>query len=179
MQLAARLDGVSVEDYLASEEGSEVKHEYVSGALYAMAGATKEHNQIAGNIYAAVRSALRGGPCRAFFADVKVRLKIMDEDVFYYPHVLVFPKVIFEVLATATEKLGRREKKWNYRTIEALEEYVLVAQDRIEVTAFRRASGWQPEVVSKLGQEIEIKSLRLSLPVSAIYEEVGWVASVE
>jgi Uma2 family endonuclease len=192
MQLAARLDGVSVEDYLASEEGSEVKHEYVSGALYAMAGATKEHNQIAGNIYAAVRSALRGGPCRAFFADVKVRLKIMDEDVFYYPdvlvgcdprdthaHYLVFPKVIFEVLSTATEKLDRREKKWNYRTIETLEEYVLVAQDRIEVTAFRRASGWQPEVVSKLGQEIEIKSLRLSLPVSAIYEEVGWVASVE
>src|SRR5437016_5565488 len=118
MQAAARLEGISVEDYLASEEGSEIKHEYLGGTLYAMAGASKAHNEIAGNIYAGLRSALRTGPCRVFIVDVKVRLKIMDEDVFYYPDVVIgcdardthahyvrFPRVIFEVLSKSTEGL--------------------------------------------------------------------------
>src|SRR5258708_28293024 len=144
MQLAAQIDGVSVEDYLATEEGSEIKHEYIDGALYAMAGASKEHNQIAGNIYAILHNGLRGRRCRAFISDLKVRLKLMGDDVFYYPDVVVgcdprdthrhflrFPKVIVEVASKSTERLDRREKRLSYQTLETLEEYVLVAQDRM------------------------------------------------
>src|SRR5258707_1226841 len=122
MQLAAQSEGVSVDDYLAGEEGSEIKHEYIGGTLYAMAGTTKQHNQLAGNVYALLHRALRGGRCQAFISDVKVRLKIMGDDVFYYPdvvvgcdprdthrHFLSFPKVIVEVLSPSTERLDRRE----------------------------------------------------------------------
>ncbi len=185
MQVAARAEGLSVDDYLAAERASDIKHEYVGGALYAMAGGTKEHNQIAGNIYALIRSGLRGGPCRVFIADLKVRLRVAGEDIFYYPDVMVgcdardtdrdflrFPKVIVEVLSSTTERLDRREKWWSYQTIETLEEYVLVAQDRVEVTLFRRANHWQAEVSAKLTDTIDLKSLPLVLPIAAVYDGV-------
>lgn len=183
MPLAAQLEGVSVNDYLAAEEGREIMHEYIGGVLYTMAVATKEHNRIAGNIYAFFHSGLRRGRCRAFIADVKVRLNIMGDDVFYYPdvvvgcdardthrHFLSFPKVIVEVSSNSTERLDRREKRWSYQTIETLEEYLIAAQDLVEVTLFRRANRWQPEVFTKPAQKIQLNSLKLALPVSAIYE---------
>jgi Uma2 family endonuclease len=188
MRLAIRSEGLSVEDYLAGEEASDVKHEYFGGAVYAMAGATKEHNLIAGNIYASFHRTLRGGPCRPFFGDVKVRLKIMEDDVFYYPDVVVgcdprdthrlylcFPKVIVEVLSENTERLDRQEKRWNFQTIETLEEYILVAQNRMEVTVFRRATRWQAQVHTQPEQKVEFKSLKLKIPVATIYAgiEVG------
>jgi Uma2 family endonuclease len=186
MQLAAQQDAVSVDDYLAGEEGSEIKHEYIGGAVYAMAGASKEHNQIAGNIYATLLDALRGGRCRVFISDLKVRLKLMGDDVFYYPdvvagcdprdthrHFLRFPKLIIEVSSKATERLDRREKRWSYQSLDTLEEYLMVAQDRVEVTLFRRANDWRPEVFTKLSQKIKLKSLKLTLPVSDVYERVA------
>src|SRR6266446_4816259 len=135
MQAALSQDFLSVEDYLSGEEGGEIKHEYIAGAVYAMAGATSDHNLIAGNIYAAFRSGLHGGRCRAFILDLKVRLKIAQDDVFYYPDVMVgcdprethklylsFPKLLVEVSSESTERLDRREKKLAYQTIETLEE---------------------------------------------------------
>ena len=77
------------------------------------------------------------------------------------------------MLSKSTERLDSREKKWNYRTIETLEEYVMVAQDRVEVTVIRRANNWQPEVLTQLTQTVEIKSLGLPLSAAAIYEGVG------
>ncbi|MBI5387037.1 MAG: Uma2 family endonuclease [Verrucomicrobia bacterium] len=185
MQAAVQLDFVSVEDYLAGEEHSEVRHDYIGGAVYAMAGGTTEHNQIVGGLYSALRTHLRGKPCRVFMENVKVRLKISGEDIFYYPDVMVgcdprdtdslflrFPKLLIEVLSEATERLDRREKRWSYQTIETLDEYVLVAQDRIEVTIFRRANEWQPEVLNRLDQVARFVSLDFSLPLAAIYEGV-------
>jgi len=187
MPLAAREESlISVDDYLAGEEASEIKHEYVGGVIYAMAGVTKAHNRIALNIYTACRARLRGGPCTAFASDLKVRLKFMGDDVFYYPDVVVgcdprdtddhflrYPKFIAEVLSDSTERLDRREKRWGYQAIETLEEYLIVAQDRIEVTLFRRANGWEPQVLARLGQKVQLKSLKLSLLVSDIYEGVA------
>ena|ERR1051325_296308 len=182
MQLAAQAEGLSVDDYLAGEEISEIKHEYVGGVVYAMAGTTREHNLIAGNIHTAFNNALRGGRCRAFISDFKVRLKALGDDVFYYPDVAVgcdprdthryflyFPRVIVEVLSSSTERLDRREKRWSYQSIETLEEYLLVAQDRVEATLFRRANRWRPEVFTDLKQIIPLKSLKLRLPLSEVY----------
>ena len=183
MQAAARVETMSVEDYLASEEGSETKHEYIGGAIYAMAGTTKEHNVIAGNIYATIRNGLRGGKCRVFIADVKVRLKILEEDIFYYPDVVVgcdprdthtlylrFPKLLVEIASESTDRLDRREKKLAYQTIETLEEYLIVAQDRHEVTVYRRGNDWQPELFSRLNDTVTLKAIELALPLSSIYE---------
>src|SRR5213080_331096 len=89
MQTALNRDYLSVDDYLSGEEVSDIKHEYAAGVAYAMAGATREHNRIAGNLYSAIAQRLRSGPCQAFISDVKLRLAAMGDDVFYYPDVMV------------------------------------------------------------------------------------------
>jgi len=186
MQAAVKRDFVSVEDYLAGEEASRVKHEFIGGGTYAMAGATVEHNLIAFNIASAFRSHLRGKPCRTLIADVKVRLTINREDVFYYPDVMVgcdprdtqklylqYPKILVEVASESTERLDRSEKRLAYQTIETLDEYLIIAQDHVEATVFRRANNWYPEVIANRDQTILFKSIGLSLPLSAVYEGVS------
>lgn len=176
---------VSVEDYLAGERRGEVRHEYIGGAIYAMAGASREHNAIGLNLASALRSHLRGGPWQVFMSDVKVRLRFAGEDVFYYPDVMVtcdpretdryfnrFPKVLIEVLSPETERTDRREKFLSYIQIETLEEYVLVAQDKMEVTVFRRGNQWQPEVRNRGDQQLGLISLDFMLSLGAIYEGV-------
>src|ERR1700678_3687060 len=115
MNSMLQADLLRVEDYLEGEQDSEIRHEYIGGVAYAMAGASDEHNLIAGSIYAALRQHLRGGPCRVFIAEVKTRLRIAKEDIFYYPDIMVtcdprdtdpyckcFPKVVIEVLSEST-----------------------------------------------------------------------------
>jgi Uma2 family endonuclease len=183
MQTAVVRDFIKLEDYLAVESASEVKHEFIGGSLYAMSGASTEHNQIALNMAVALRTHLRGKPCRVFVSDVKVRLEVSGDDVFYYPDVMVgcdsrdthrlylrFPKLLVEIASESTERLDRREKLWAYQTIETLEEYVIVAQDRPEVTIFRRKNQWNPEVLNRLDQTAHLQSFDMALPLSAIYE---------
>src|SRR5205807_1050685 len=105
----------------------DIRHEYVAGQIFAMAGTTDAHNLICGNLYAAMHGHLRGGPCKLFMADVKARLFVEGEHFFYYPDLMVtcdrrdteplyksFPKLIIEVLSDSTERLDRSEKFWNY-----------------------------------------------------------------
>lgn len=152
--------------------------------------ARPEHNQIAGNIYSDIAQRLRGGRFQAFISDVKLRLHAMGDDVFYYPDVMVgcdsrdthqlylcFPKVLVEVSSESTERLDRGEKRLAYQTIPTLEEYLIVAQDRPEVTVFRKANQWTPETVAGLGQSVSLKSLDLSLALSAIYAGLSKLAS--
>lgn len=182
---AVQTDFLSVEDYLAGEQHSEIRHEYISGAAYAMAGGSEDHNIISLNWAAALRQHLRGGSCRVFMADVKTRLHIADEDIFYYPDVMVacdprdkdayfkrFPKVLIEVLSASTERTDRREKFLSYLQIETLEEYILAAQDKMEVTIFRRSRQWKPEVLRQMEQEVRFDSLNFSLPLREVYEGV-------
>lgn len=185
MEATAGSASLSVEEYLAGEPRSEVRHEYLGGIVYAMAGASVEHNAISLNLASALRGHLRGGPCQTFMADVKVRLHLANDDIFYYPDVMVacdprdtdrffkrFPKAIIEVMSESTERIDRREKRWSYQQIETLEEYVLVAQDKVEVTLFRRANQWRPEVLTKADQQLQLTSLDFTLPLSGIYEGV-------
>ena len=187
MQAVQKPELVSVEDYLAREARSEIKHEYLGGVLYAMAGSNREHNLISGNLYAAFRSHLRGKRCSAFMADLKVRQQIASEDIFYYPDVVVtcdprdtdrnfvrFPVLLIEVLSEGTERTDRREKFLSYIRLETLEEYVLVAQAKMEVTLFRRANNWQPEVLTKPEQAARFASIDLTLPLPGIYEAVNF-----
>lgn len=131
----------SVEQYLDLEQHSPVRHEYINGTIYAMTGATEPHELICGNLFAAIHAHVRGGPCNAYMQGFSVRLKINDEDIFYYPDVMVsctrdgvdtlflrYPKLIVEVLSPSTESIDRREKFLSYTQIPTLEEYVLVAQ---------------------------------------------------
>ena len=185
MQAATEWAFLSVEDYLSSERAGDVRHEYIGGSLHAMAGTSLEHNTIAVNIVAALHAHLRGKPCRAFMSDVKVRLRITETDIFYYPDVVVAcdppetdrfstrrPRVVVEVLSPETERIDRREKFLSYTQIETLEEYVLVAQDRVEVTLFRRSARWQPEVLRQPQQQLRLASIDFDLPLRLVYEGV-------
>jgi len=175
---------ISVEEYLAGELQSRERHEYLGGVVYAMAGTSSEHNLISLNLASALRTHLRGRPCQVFMSDVKVRLQISQEDVFYYPDVMVscdprettyfkrFPQVLIEVLSPQTEKTDRREKFLSYIQIESLQEYVLVAQDKMEVMVFRRANKWQPEIARQPDESLRVASLDFTLRLDLIYEGV-------
>jgi Uma2 family endonuclease len=148
-----------------------------------MAGASSEHNVICQNLLIALRSHLRGKPCQVFMESLKLRLRMAQEDVFYYTDLIVtrdprdteryfktFPKVLIEVLSPDTERIDRREKFSSYTQIESLEEYILVAQDQMEVTVFRRAGNWRPEATNQPQQPLRIESLDFTLSLPAIYE---------
>jgi Uma2 family endonuclease len=182
---AARTLPLSVEDYLALEEGSQIRHEYMGGELHAMAGEIVPHNTIALNIAAALRGKFRGGPCRVFVENVKLRLEVAREDLFYYPDVVVschpmgierlfvrFPTLVVEVLSPSTESIDRREKKLSYQQIPTLDEYIIVAQERREVTVFRRANHWVPETFTASDTVVELRAIKQSLTVAEIYEDV-------
>jgi Uma2 family endonuclease len=176
----------SIEEYLHLEETSEIRHEYVDGEIFAMAGASEEHNLISGNIYTLLRPHLRGTACRAFVSDMKVKIKAQKADIFYYPDLLVTcdpndreryfktrPTLIVEVLSNSTKTIDKREKRLNYQTIESLQEYVLISQEEIKVQIYRKdAQGnWSLEILDK-GNNLELKSVELTLTMADIYEDV-------
>ena len=192
MQALAKPAGlISVEEYLEGERASEVRHEYVDGRVYALAGASDDHNRIAGNLFAELRERLRGGRCEPFIHDMKVKIPPTFADVFYYPDVMVVcdptdsakyfrerPTVLFEVISPDTERTDRREKAIAYRQIATVEAYVLVEQDRIAVTVLRRAEpGWQSETLEGPGAVLKLPNLGVELPLDRLYERTGAVGA--
>ncbi|MEJ7813100.1 MAG: Uma2 family endonuclease [Gemmatimonadaceae bacterium] len=178
---APRQRPLSVEEYLAFEEASPVRHEYVAGEIHAMTGATPRHNQIALNIAFHLRAAARGGPCRAYIEAVKLRVG----DAIYYPDVMVdctpaepaliieSPCLVVEVTSPSTALTDRREKLVAYRGVPTLQAYLLVEQDRRRVTRhWRDAQGaWGYSVIT--GEEIvPVPCPRTELTLDLIYEDV-------
>jgi Uma2 family endonuclease len=175
---------ISVEDYLAGEKDSPVRHEYVDGYVYAMAGTSKRHNRIAINFTKRLDDHLENSRCEVYMADLKV---YVSPTVYYYPDVVVAcdppdgdeytsqqPILIIEVLSSATAKTDRREKLHNYRRIPGLLEYVMVAQDRVRIEAWRRRAGdeWEIEFLTRLDDALELESVGLSVGVAQVYRNV-------
>ncbi|MBE9145239.1 Uma2 family endonuclease [Planktothrix mougeotii] len=173
----------TVEDYLNAEAKNPTRHEYVGGYVFAMAGASEEHNIIVGNILALLRPHLRGTSCRVFVSDMKVKVQ---DDIFYYPDLLVTcnpqdnhryfktqPNLIIEVLSETTETTDRREKLMNYQTLDSLKEYVLVSQAQMQVEVYRQddQGNWTIQI---LGQkdDLTLESVGLTLTMAQIYEDV-------
>lgn len=185
MPVFATTPRLSVEDFLSGEERAEVRHEYVAGDVYAMGGASTRHNGLALNLSAALLAHVRGGPCKLYMSDVKVRIQVKGEDYFYYPDVMVtcrpddaathyrvHPKVLVEVLSPSTERTDRREKRFLYQCIPALEEYVLVSQESRQVTVYRRATDWNA-VLPVVTGSFEVPSLGFTMALDALYEGTG------
>jgi Uma2 family endonuclease len=192
MSAVERVDFISVEDYLSGEPLSEVKHEYVDGRVSAMAGASRNHNEAVGGCYLALAQHLAGKTCRPYFSDVKVRLLAHGKDIFYYPDVVVgcdprdtdehflrFPKLIIEVLSKSTQRLDSVEKFQNYATIPSLEEYVLVAQDRVDVRVYRKRTAWAAQYYMDIDMSVELESVDLMIPLNQIYRGVKFPAPSE
>src|SRR5262245_42411134 len=140
MTAAKKLNLISVDDYLAGELDSPIKHEYIGGVVYAMAGPRNVHNLIASNTLGSLHGRLRTvGPCRAFNSDTKIRVRLPTHILFYYPDVSIVcrlnaaddsfqdrPAVLFEVLCSKTRRIDEIEKKEAFLTIPSLCLYVLV-----------------------------------------------------
>jgi Uma2 family endonuclease len=186
MSTARKLNLVSVEDYLAGELISPVKHEYLGGVVYAMAGARNAHNLIASNTLGALHGRLRGRPCRSYNSDTKIRVRLPTQVRFYYPDVSVIcrpnlltdsfqdaPAVLFEVLSRGTRRIDEGEKKDAYVTISSLNVYVLIEQDSAAVVAFRRTdAGFVREVHEGLEAVLPLPEIGIDLPLAEIYETV-------
>jgi Uma2 family endonuclease len=174
---------MSWDEYLAFEEQSPYRHEYVNGAVYAMSGGSLVHNRIAQELVVAFRSHLRGGPCEPFFLEAKLEIRAGRDRIMYYPDVMVScrpedrtdqsvrnPKLVVEILSRSTQHIDRREKALTYQRGEAIEEYVLIAQSQPRVIVHRRADEWRPMLCSGLDRHVDFRSIGLQLPLAQIYE---------
>lgn len=181
------IEFITPEEYLEGERVSEMRHEFVDGYVYAMAGASAEHNRITANISGELRERLRGKRCEPFATNMKVRIPPAYVDVYYYPDVLVAcdptdnakyhrerPSIIFEVISPDTERIDRREKNIVYRAIPTLTTYVLVEQDRALLTVLRRAeSGWRSEVLQGRSAILKLPDIGVEIPLERIYERTS------
>lgn len=190
-------DYFSPEEYLAWEENQTYRHEYVDGQVYAMAGSTKDHARIVGNLGTRLNIFLEGKPCEPYTVDVKVEVTTHHRR-YYYPDVVVTceasyetpedkylilqPILIVEVLSPSTKRTDKVEKFNAYRHIAGLREYVIVAQDQMRVEVYRHEKAgevWQGEVFTEPEQEITFQSIGLTLRVATIYNRVTFEGEQE
>jgi len=181
---AHRID-YSLADYLALEASSNVKHEYLAGQIYAMAGGTPEHAALAAAASGLLFAAVRGGRCRVLDSDLRVRVRATGlttyPDVSVVcgpwerdpedPHAVTNPTLIVEVLSRSTEQYDRGDKFEHYKQLESLTEYVLISHASREVVVWRRGErdAWT-SAVARDGDLAELTSVGAALAVSEIYD---------
>jgi len=181
--VAHSIPRMSAAEYLQMERQATQKHEFVNGIVYAMAGASREHDLIAGDGFAAILARLEP-PCLAFTSDMKVRIRHASDECYYYPDIsvtcsqldnnryeLTQPSLIVEVLSRSTDDADRGYKFTDYKTLPSMQEYVLVHQERPRVEIYRRRTGWEKETYEP-DAEIELESVRVTLPITAFYRRV-------
>jgi Uma2 family endonuclease len=165
---------------------SELKHEYLGGYVYAMAGGRVAHNRIATNTTVALGSRLQGKPCQPYNSDMKIRVQLASHTRFYYPDVSVVcdsnpadvsyqdrPVVIVEVLSRDTRRTDQTEKKDSYLTIPTLCAYLLVEQETARITVYRRSEqGFVEEVYLGLETVIPLAAIESELPLKEVYSGV-------
>lgn len=175
---------VSVEDYLEGEKISPVRHEYVEGEVFVMAGTSANHGRISVNLTTALSVHLRNSPCEPFAGETKVRV---TPNVYYYPDVLVSceenpespyfrnaPILIIEVTSPSTRQIDRREKLLFYQQMPSVQEYAVVDQHKINIELHRRQpdARWITYYFDKSDTEVEFQSVGLTLSIDEIYRRV-------
>jgi Uma2 family endonuclease len=185
----------SEDEYLARERASLEKHEFVNGQIFAMAGASPRHNDLAGAIYYLLYSRLRGSGCVPRISDQ--RLKVEATGMLSYPdvlvacaplrydesdaHTLVDATVIVEVLSPSTQQFDRSGKFLHFQRLPSLRHYVLVSQDQVAIEHRRRVEGeasgaWTIEVLAALTDSLDLDAIGCVLPVAEIYERLDIAA---
>jgi Uma2 family endonuclease len=175
----------TVDQYLDLERSGSTRHEYVDGYVYALAGGTQAHGVIAINVAVLLHTAVRGGPCRVYSADVKVRV---SADRYLYPDASVScdpadrrdaadwlgaPRLVVEVLSESTAAYDRGDKFALYRENAALADYVLIetARRAVEVRSRRPDGEWVTRTYGP-GERAALLGLAIALDVAAVYENV-------
>ncbi|MEW5972642.1 MAG: Uma2 family endonuclease [Pseudomonadota bacterium] len=181
------VEQISADEYLHGETFAKVKHEYVDGRVYAMAGASERHNRIALNIAFQLRGVTRGSRCGVFMSDMKVRER--SSNIFYYPDVMLVcdpeddhpyykerPCLIVEVLSSSTAAIDRREKWRTYRDMPSLKYYLIVDADQVAVEVYSRSSEGPWQAATLEGGEvltIDCPPVQAALSLEDIYEDTG------
>jgi Uma2 family endonuclease len=173
---------LSVADYLEDEKLSTIKHEYIAGDVYATAGGSRNHNILVFNLGSLIGSRLQP-PCQGYGSDMKIHVRRGEEDIFYYPDVSVscreeggneyyneHPVLIIEVLSPSTERNDKYEKFLAYRSLDSLQEYVLVYQDIREIWVFSRTHQWEKTIHNE--GDIRLASVGVTLTVDDVYRNV-------
>jgi Uma2 family endonuclease len=183
--VAQRDDWFSVEDFLALDrESLEQKYEYRNGRMIAMAGDSKHHGMLISNLHLILGNHLKGSPCFVF---TEMTLKIDDECLLpdlmvtcdekdlaedENPTYIEYPKLVIEVLSPSTEKADRGEKFLKYTYCPSIQEYVLINYECTLVQIERRQGGQWLTTWFKQGENVELQSIGLTVPVEEIYDRV-------
>jgi Uma2 family endonuclease len=180
---------LSFDDWLEGERASmEGRSEYVGGEIFAMTGASVEHNAIVANIVRELGTQMKGRPCQVYANDLKVR--IHSADAGKYPDlialcgehqfqdgrrdVLLNPSLIVEVLSDSTEAYDRGDKFSLYRQIPSLQEYLLVSQHRVQVELYSRGGDgrWTLTDYSAPTDSVPLPSVGCTLSLAEVYDKV-------
>ncbi len=181
---------ITSEQYLAQEREAEFRSEYYLGETFAMAGASRAHNLIAGNVFAAIHGQIAARDCEVYQGDMRV--KISATGLYVYPDVVIAcekpdfedaeldtllnPRVLIEVLSKSTESYDRGTKWRHYQSLPALREYVLVSQSSALVETFRRTAdeGWLYLAYHEPAQSIVLDSIDCQLQLDHVYAKVNF-----
>ena len=185
MGAAAEKLGMSAQDFLAWDATQTVRHEFVGGEVFAMAGAGESHVTVAGNLYVALRQHLACRPCRTFITNIN--LQVVAAAAFFYPAVMVScsaadaadllvkrdPMLLVEVLSPATAAYDRGDKFAAYRKLPSLREYLLVDTDSRRCDLYRKGGDglWVLHPFEP-GQAVTLASVELELSAAALWDEV-------
>ena len=174
---------LSVEEYLEFEQSASVRHEYIAGTLYALAGVTKRHSLVVNNLVGHLWNASRGTSCRVYSESVKM---LPADNLFYYPDVMVAcheeegdplfetaPCLLIEVLSDSTAHIDKREKLIAYQQLKGLQTYLIVHQDKQLIERHWRDAEkrWQHALVAEGGQ-VALECPALTLGVEEVYEGI-------
>jgi len=173
------------EEYFIWEEQQQLRHEYLSGEVYAMSGGTQNHGRIASNIIFILKSHLRGGGCQVGNSDCRVN--IFETKDYVYPDVSVtcddrdrtaiqaiqYPCLIVEVLSASTASYDRGDKFRMYRRNPSLQDYVLVDAEKIAIDLYRKNDRGNWEIFNyQSGDNIDLQSIGLSFSIESVYEDI-------
>ena len=179
---------VTPEEYLRRERLAEFKSEYLNGEIFAMTGASRQHNRITINISSSLNIQLKGRPCETYAVDMRV--KVRASGLYTYPDVAVVcgdpqfedeyvdtllnPTLLVEVLSQSTERYDRIAKTSYYRTIDSLAEHLLVAQDEIRLEQYvKRPNGqWLLSEYRELEGVVELTSIGCELSLRDVYDRI-------
>jgi len=180
----------TLEEYLKLEQSTdEIRYEFYDGEVWAMAGASDEHNRIQGNIFFALRSKFGGRKCRAFLADMRVKVPafppycypdlsaLCGEEKFEFigkQQMLLNPSLIVENLSPSTKAFDRGSKFTYYKSIESFSEYLLVSTERPNVAQFIKQTDDSLKHLefNDLDEKLKIESLECEIEMGEIYEDV-------
>lgn len=191
--LAVKENLMSEAEYLAFEEKSKIKHEFMDGEIFAMAGGKRYHSLTISNIARHLGNQLEGSPCEVHTSDLRVRIKPTH---YVYPDVVIAcnlklvsnifdtlenPLIIFEVLSKSTAYRDKIEKRSDYFDLECLTDYVIVYQVEMCVEHYERVAQkkWTLRIYDQASQIINLNSIQCALSLGEIYRNIEFPANLK